>query len=220
MTRLGQSSNDPKRILLIDDQEVVRIGLKKMLSDAFSGVVCGETGDTKEALQLAKENQWDLVILELSIDRKSGLDLLKQIKSALAKVPILVVTRYSEQQWAVRAIKAGAAGYVTKINKAAELLRAAKQVLQGGRYVSASLAETLSADLHRNTPEAIHELLSDRELQVMRLIGSGKTGGEIAALLCISDKTVSTYRARILDKTGMKTNAELIRYAVEQGFID
>lgn len=209
-----------KQILLIDDHEVVRIGLKKVLGDALPIGECSEANSPKEALDLAATKEWDLVILELAIDRNRGLDLLKEIKRTSPKTPILVVTAHSEQQYAVRSLKAGASGYVTKASYASEILSAVKKVVEGGRYVSASFAETLDADLQRNEPENIHEMLSDREFQVMRLIGSGKTVSQIAALLSISDKTVSTYRARILEKSGLKNNAELVRYVVERGLLE
>ncbi len=209
-----------KRILLVDDHEVVRVGLKKIFAEEFSQVIVGEAALPQEAIQLAGKEDWDLIVLELSLGRNSGLDVLKQIKRIQPKVPVLILTGTSEQQYALRAIKAGAAGYVTKISYVADLLQAVKKVVQGGRYISPSLAETLSAHLQDERPEAIHELLSDREFQVMRLIGSGKTVGQIAVMLSISDKTVSTYRARILEKTGMKNNAQVIRYVVERGFFD
>jgi DNA-binding NarL/FixJ family response regulator len=209
-----------KRILLIDDHEVVRIGLKKVLEDAFPLSECNEANTPEKALNLANSKEWDLVILELAIDRNRGLELLKEIKRTRPKTPILVVTAHSEQQYALRSLKAGASGYVAKTCHASEISNAIKRVVEGGRYVSASLAQTLTTDPQRNDPEAIHEMLSDREFQVMRLIGSGKTVGQIAALLSISDKTVSTYRARILEKSGLKNNAELVRYVVERGFLD
>jgi DNA-binding NarL/FixJ family response regulator len=209
-----------ERILLIDDHEVVRIGLKKIFADAFSTVKYGEASSPQEAMLLASQQDWDLVILEISLGHNGGLDLLKQIKRLRPKMPVLVLTELGEQQYALRAIKAGAAGYVTKVSYVTELLQAVKKVAQGGRYVSSSLAETLSEHLNDKPAESIHDLLSDREFQVMRLIGGGKTVSEIALLLAISDKTVSTYRARILEKTGMKNNAELIRYVVERGFVD
>jgi DNA-binding NarL/FixJ family response regulator len=208
------------RILLIDDQEVVRIGLKKLLAEAFPTVECTEATSSQEALKLATQAEWDLIILELSFERNNGLELLKDIKRNHPKVPALILTGHSEQQYALRSLKAGAAGFVTKTSHAVELVKAVKKVAQGGRYVSTSLAETLSADLNRKTPDSIHEMLSDREFQVMRLMGSGKTVGQIATLLSISDKTVSTYRARILEKTRLKNNAELVRYVVENGLID
>jgi len=205
---------------LIDDQEIVRIGLRQVIGGVFPTGTCGEARSSQEALQLASQQDWDLVLLELAIDGNRGLELLKEMKRDRPKMPVLVVSSHPEEQYALRVIRAGAAGYISKASASAELLRAVKAVINGGRYVSPSLAEALSADLHRRDPQAIHETLSDREFQVMRLIGSGKTVGEIAALLGISDKTVSTYRARVLDKTGMRNNAELVRYVVEQGLAD
>ncbi len=209
-----------KRILLVDDHEVVRIGLKQLIAGALSAVAWGETSDAPEALKLAAQQEWDLIVLELALQGNRGLELLKEIRAVRPKVPVLVLTAHSERQYALRAIKAGAAGYVTKSSTSAELVKATRKVISGGRYVSNSLAEALSADLLRKAPEFIHETLSDREFQVLRMIGSGKTVGEIAALLRISDKTVSTYRARILDKTGLKNNAEVVRYVVEHGLVD
>jgi DNA-binding NarL/FixJ family response regulator len=205
---------------LIDDQEIVRIGLRQVIGGVFPTGTCGEARSSQEALQLAIQQDWDLVLLELAIDGNRGLELLKEMKRDRPRMPVLVVSSHPEEQYALRVIRAGAAGYISKASASAELLRAVKAVINGGRYVSPSLAEALSADLHRRDPQAIHETLSDREFQVMRLIGSGKTVGEIAGLLGISDKTVSTYRARVLDKTGMRNNAELVRYVVEQGLAD
>ena len=191
-----------------------------MLADSFSEASCGEAASSQEAIQLAMGEPWDLIILELSLGCYGGLDLLKQIRRMQPQIPVLVFTAYGEQQYALRAIRAGAVGYVTKVSCAAEVVRAVKKVAQGGRFISATLAETLSAHLQKKSPESVHDQLSDRECQVMRLIGTGKTICQIALLLSISDKTVSTYRARILEKTGMKTTAQLIRYMVELGFID
>ena len=205
---------------MIDDQEIVRIGLRQVIGGVFPTGTCGEARSSQEALQLASQQDWDLVLLELAIYGNRGLELLKEMKRDRPKMPVLVVSSHPEEQYALRVIRAGAAGYISKASASAELLRAVKAVINGGRYVSPSLAEALSADLHRRDPQAIHETLSDREFQVMRLIGSGKTVGEIAGLLGISDKTVSTYRARVLDKTGMRNNAELVRYVVEQGLAD
>jgi len=191
-----------------------------MFADSFSEANCGEAASSQEAIQLAMAEPWDLIILELSLGCNGGLDLLKQIRRMQPQIPVLIFTVYGEQQYALRAIRAGAVGYVTKVSCAAEVVRAVKKVAQGGRFISATLAETLSEHLQSNHPESVHDQLSDREFQVMRLIGSGKTISQIAALLSISDKTVSTYRARILEKTGIKNTAELIRYSVERGFVD
>ena len=209
-----------KKILMIDGHEVARVGLKYILEEGIPASILSEAGTAQVALRLIAEQEWDLVLLELSLDGNRGLEVLKEIKRARPHLPVLIVSGYAEKQYAFRAIKAGAAGYFSKNNNAAELVTAATKVLQGGRYVSSSLAETLSADVHRDGAESVSELLSDREFQVMRFIGSGKTVGEIAKVLSLSDKTVSTYRARILEKTGLKNNAEMLRYVVEQGLLD
>jgi len=209
-----------KKILIIDGHEVARVGLKYILEEGIPASILSEAGTAQVALRMVAEQEWDLVLLELSLDGNRGLEVLKEIKRARTHLPVLIVSGYAEKQYAFRAIKAGAAGYFSKNNNAAELVTAARKVLQGGRYVSSSLAETLSADVHRDGAESVSELLSDREFQVMRFIGSGKTVGEIAKVLALSDKTVSTYRARILEKTGLKNNAEMLRYVVEQGLLD
>ena len=209
-----------KKILIIDGHEVARVGLKYILEEGIPASILSEAGTAQVALRMVAEQEWDLVLLELSLDGNRGLEVLKEIKRARPHLPVLIVSGYAEKQYAFRAIKAGAAGYFSKNNNAAELVTAARKVLQGGRYVSSSLAETLSADVHRDGAESVSELLSDREFQVMRFIGSGKTVGEIAKVLALSDKTVSTYRARILEKTGLKNNAEMLRYVVEQGLLD
>jgi len=209
-----------KKILMIDGHEVARVGLKYILEEGIPASILSEAGTAQVALRLIAEQEWDLVLLELSLDGNRGLEVLKEIKRARPHLPVLIVSGYAEKQYAFRAIKAGAAGYFSKNNNAAELVTAATKVLQGGRYVSSSLAETLSADVHRDGAESVSELLSDREFQVMRFIGSGKTVGEIAKVLSLSDKTVSTYRARILEKTGLRNNAEMLRYVVEQGLLD
>jgi two-component system, NarL family, invasion response regulator UvrY len=209
------SGNNVEDILLIDNHEIVRIGVKKLLTETFSHSNYAEAGTVSDALALVSDRDWHLAVLEPALEQDDGLRLLKEIKRLRPRVPILVFTRRSEEQYAIRAIKGGAAGYVTKTGNSAELVQAARQIIRGGRYISPSLAETLSAELHRDLPDSVHDLLSARELEILRLIGWGKTVGEISVLLSISDKTVSTYRARILEKTGMKNNAELVRYAVE-----
>jgi len=154
-------------------------------------------------------------VLDISLGEMSGLDVLKHIKHVRPKLPVLIFTMHSEQQYARRSFKSGAAGYVTKDSSPTELRQAIRRIVAGGRYVSSSLAETLIADLESGELRQPHESLSDREFEVMRLIASGKTVGEIAALLSLSDRTISTYRARILEKMGMRTNAELTHYAVQ-----
>ena len=209
-----------KRILIIDDNEIVRDGLKNILIAQPEASTFGEASTTPEALALATEQDWDLVILDLSLGDRSGLEVLKELKQIRPRLPVLILSMHSEAQYARRAFKAGAAGYITKDSPRAEMVNAINKVTKGGRYVSDALAEELVMDLERGSDRPLHETLSDRELEVMRLIASGKTVGEIAVLLSLSDKTISTYRARILEKMRMKTNAELTHYAIKRGLVD
>jgi len=203
------------RILLVDDHEVVRDGVKKLFDEQPGTIIFGEAGTATEALKLACEQDWDGVVLDLSLRGRDGLELLKELKQTRPKLPVLILSMHSEEQYARRAFKAGAAGYITKDSPGAELVKAINKVIKGERYVSPALAEKLVIDLASGSDGLPHELLSDREFQVMRLIASGKTVSEIAALLTLSDKTISTYRARILEKMGLKTNAELTHYAFQ-----
>jgi len=209
-----------KRILLIDDHEVVREGVKKILNVKPDTTVFGEASAAPTALRLVREQDWDVVLLDLSLGGRSGLELLKELKQIRPRLPVLILSMHPEEQYARRAFKAGAAGYVTKDSSKAELVEAVSSVAAGGKYVSRALAEKLIFDLDRGSDRPPHETLSDRELEVMRLLASGKTVTEIAALLSLSDKTISTYRARVLEKTGLNTNAELIRYAIENKLVD
>ncbi len=208
------------KILIVDDHAVVRAGVKKIFEELHGAADFGEAAGAAEALELARERDWDVVLLDLSLGGRSGLEVLKELKQLRPKLPVLILSMHAEEQYARRAFKAGAAGYVTKDSPREELLRAVKKVTAGGRYVSPTLAEQLVADLERGTDRPPHEALSDREFEVMLLIASGKTVGEIAAQLSLSDNTISTYRARILAKTGMKTNAELTRYAIRNDLVD
>jgi len=213
-------------ILIVDDHAVVRDGVKRIFDEGpASGpvsrpVVFGEAADAHEALALARERDWDVVVLDLSLGGRSGLEVLKELKQLRPRTPVLVLTMHSEEQYARRAFKAGAAGYITKDSPRAELLRAIVKVAEGGRYLSPALAERLVLDLERGEDRPPHERLSDREFQVLTLIASGKTVGEIAALLSLSDKTISTYRARILEKMSMRTNAELTHYAIQNKLVE
>lgn len=209
-----------KRILIIDAHEVVREGLKRILEEQSGAIVVGEAGVYTEAIKLARERDWDVAVLALALDGRGGLEVLKELKRIRSKMPVLVFTMYSESHYARRAFKAGAAGYITKDSPRGELVKAIDKVIAGGRYVSAALAETLSADLARDADRPPHETLSDREFEVLRWIGLGKTVSEIAGLLSLSDKTVSTYRARLLEKMGLNTNAQLIRYAIRNRIVD
>jgi two-component system, NarL family, invasion response regulator UvrY len=208
------------RILIADDHAVFRRGLRETLSEAFSRVAYGEAKTAEETVDCVRQQDWDVVILDISMPGKSGLDILDDVKRLRPRTPVLLLTMHPEQQFARRALKAGAAGYLTKDSVPDELKVAIKRIVAGGRYVSATLAEKLAVDLRKGADIPLHELLSDREFQVLRMIASGKTVKEMAEELSLSVKTVSTYRGRILEKTGMKTNAELIRYALESQLVD
>ena len=208
------------RVLIADDHAVFRRGLKETLAEAFSRVAFGEAKTAQETLEHVRRQDWDLVILDISMPGKSGLDILDDLRRLRPKLPILLLSMHPEQQFARRALKSGAAGYLTKDSVTEELKEAVKKIVAGGRYVSATLAEKLAVDLRLGADTPLHELLSDREFQVLRMIASGKTVKDISEELGLSVKTVSTYRARILEKTGMRTNAELIRYALQTQIVD
>jgi len=192
----------------------VRDGIKRILEEQPGEITVGEAGAAQEAIELVRQETWDAVVLDISLGGRSGLELIKELKQIRPKLPVLILSMHSEEQYARRAFRAGAAGYITKDNSRAELVAAVNKVIEGGRYVSPALAERLVFDIERGSDRPPHELLSDREFEVMQLIASGKTVGEIAEQLSLSDKTISTYRARILEKMGMKTNAELVYYAI------
>jgi two-component system invasion response regulator UvrY len=208
-----------KRILLVDDHEVVRDGVKRILDRPDHTMTYGEASNGPEALRLVRELDWHLAVLDISLGEGSGLEVLKELKHIRPNMPVLILTMHSEEQYARRAFKAGAAGYVTKDSSRSELAEAVEKVMKGGTYVSRSLAEKLVVYFANNTERPLHELLSDREFEVMRWIASGKTVTEIAALLTLSDKTISTYRARILEKMEMKNNAELMHYALRNNLV-
>jgi DNA-binding NarL/FixJ family response regulator len=212
--------NQVVRVLIVDDHEVVRDGVKKILGEQPGTITFGEASTAPEALKLARECDWDVAVLDLSLGSRNGLEVLKELRKVRPKLPVLILSMHSEEQYARRAFKAGAAGYITKDTPRAELVKAVNKVIEGGRYVSPALAEKLIVDLERGTDRPPHESLSDREFEVMTLIASGKTVGEIAAMLSLSDKTISTYRARILEKMGMKNNAELTHYAIQNKLVD
>jgi two-component system, NarL family, invasion response regulator UvrY len=208
-----------RKILLVDDHEVVRDGVKKLFDDQPDPIVFGEASTIAEALKLVAEQAWDGAVIDLSLRGRDGLELLKELKQMRPRLPVLVLSMHSEAQYARRAFKAGADGYVTKDSPGAELVKAIYKVLKGEKYVSPALAEKLVIELGRSAEGPPHETLSDREYQVFYLIASGKTVGEIAEMLSLSDKTISTYRARILEKMGLKTNAELTHYAFQNKLI-
>lgn len=208
------------RVLIVDDHGVVREGLKNILQENAGGTVFGEASNATEAVALARDEEWDVVVLDISLGGRSGLDVLRELKDVRPRLPVLVLSMHSEEQYARRAFKAGAAGYITKDMPRTDLATAVLKVAGGGRYVSPTLAERLVDDYDRGSDRPRHETLSDREFEVMRLIASGKTVGEIAAMLSLSDRTISTYRARLLEKMGMKTNAELTHYAISNKLVE
>lgn len=208
------------KVLIVDDHEVVREGLKRIFAEEHRDAVFGEAGSAAEALELAEQRDWDVVVLDLSLGERSGLEVLKVLKTSNPRLPVLVLSMHSEEQYARRAFKGGAAGYITKDSPRSDLMLAFNKVLYGGRYISPQLAERLVGDYQIGTDQPRHQTLSDREFEVLRLIASGRTVGEIAALLALSDSTISTYRARILEKLDMRTNAELTHYAIQNRLVD
>ncbi len=206
------------RLLLVDDHAVVRRGVRAILEDSLPDIAVREASNGDEALALLAES-FDAVVLDLAMPGRDGLDLLAEIKHRHPKLPVLIMSLYSEEQFAVRALRAGAAGYLTKSMAPEQLITAVTKVLRGGRYISESLAERLAAELVEHAPESPHDRLSDRELDVMRGLAAGRSVSEIAAQMHLSVKTVSTYRARLLEKMGMSTNAELTRYALDAGLV-
>jgi two-component system, NarL family, invasion response regulator UvrY len=207
------------KILLADDHAVVRHGLKQILTDAFKRATYGEARNAREALDLVWKQDWDVVVLDITMPGRNGLDVLREIKQSKPRLPVLVLSMHPENQFAVRVLKSGASGYMTKESAPDELVGAVKKVMAGGRYVSNALAENLAASLSANqkTPQ---EKLSDREFEVLRHIASGKMVADIAREMSLSVKTISTYRARILEKMGMKNNAELMHYAIQHRLVE
>ncbi len=208
------------KVLIVDDHALLRSGLRRILSDELEGIEVGEASTADEMMAQVRVSRWDLVLLDISMPGRSGLDALRDVRALRPRLPVLILSMHSEEQFAIRALKAGAAGYITKERAPEELIGAVKKVLPGGRYVSASLAEKLAEELSAGLSEEMpHERLSARELEVLLGIASGKVVSEIAASLCLSVKTVSTYRARILEKMRMRTNADLMNYAIRRGLI-
>ena len=207
------------RILIADDHAILRRGLKEILADEFEGAVLDEAGNAQEVLAQVQSRAWDLLILDITMPGRSGLDLLREVQQFRPKLPVLILSMHPENQYAKRVLRAGAAGYMNKETAPKELVKAVRKVLAGGRYVSAALAEKLAADLAADVARLPHERLSDREFEVLRMIASGKTASQIAEELHLSVTTVSTYRARILEKMGMTNNAELMRYAMDSRLV-
>jgi two-component system, NarL family, invasion response regulator UvrY len=199
---------------------VVRQGLKLILADHFKRAHFGEARNAQEALDSVMRNGWDVVVLDINMPGRSGLEVLKEIKRVKPKLPVLVLSMNPEDQFAVRMLKAGAAGYLTKESAGNELVGAIEKVTNGGRYISPSLAERMASYLDMDVQKAPHERLSDREFLILRMMASGKTVSQIGRELSLSVKTISTYRTRLLQKMDMKNNAELTHYALQKGLVE
>jgi two-component system invasion response regulator UvrY len=208
------------RILIADDHAVVRRGLKEILADALPGAEFSEAGNGDEVLSQLGKTPISLLVLDISMPGRSGMDVLREVKHAYPRIPVIILSCQPEEQYAVRCLRAGAAAYINKESAPEELAMATKKILGGGRYVSASLAEKLIANLDADAGKPPHELLSDREFEVMKMIAAGVPLTEIGDRLHVSVKTISTYRARIMEKMQMKSNAELTRYAMTHSLID
>lgn len=208
------------KVLVVDDFPLFRRGVRDLVIEGFQGAKIGEAGNAHEMLELLRRKLWDVAVMDISMPGINGLDAIKQVKQEFPHLPVLVLSMYPEEQYAIRMIKAGADGYLTKSSAPEELVNAIKKVHEGGKYVSPSLGEALAFTVKLGAEKRPHELLSDREYEVLCLIGSGKTVGEIADAMNLSVTTISTYRGRILEKMCMKTNAELTRYALKQGLVE
>jgi two-component system invasion response regulator UvrY len=208
------------RILIADDHPIVRQGLRQLIDKTTDMVVADEASSGWEVLNRARASYCDVVLLDISMPGLNGLDILRQLKKESPKLPVLILSMHSEEQYAVRAFRVGASGYLTKQSAPDELLTAIRKVSMGGKYVSSSLAEKLASDLEISAEQLPHETLSDREYQVMRMIAAGKTVAEIAEELSLSVQTISTYRSRILQKMHMKNNVELANYAIRNQLLD
>jgi two-component system, NarL family, invasion response regulator UvrY len=207
-------------ILLVDDHEILRRGLRDLLMERFGEMMIGEAKDVREAITLIVQQTWDLVLLDLNLPGRDGLEVLQEARRLRPKMPILILTHHAEDLYGLRAIKMGAAGYLCKQSVSEELVIAVNRILAGGKYISPSLAERMAANFSGDASETSHESLSHRELQVLRLVALGKSVREIATELSLSEKTVATYRTRITQKMGLKTNIEIARYSLKHGLVD
>jgi two-component system, NarL family, invasion response regulator UvrY len=208
------------KVLVADDHAVVREGIKRIIADTEDISVTGEAADGPELLEMAGRGRWDVILLDLSMPGTSGLDALHQLRAQYPDLPILVLSIHPEEQYGVRALTAGASGYVQKTSPPADLIQAIRTVAEGRRYVTPAVASSLASRVDRLSPKLPHERLSNREFQVMCLIASGKSVGDIARELSLSVKTVSTFRGRILEKLKLRHNAEITRYAIRHGLVD
>ncbi len=208
------------RILIADDHAIVRRGVKEILEREMEDVACGQADNGAEVLRQVQSHYWDLILLDITMPGRSGLEVLGDLKRIRPELPVLVLTMHPEDQYGKRMLKAGASGYMNKESAPEELIKAIRKVVSGGRYVSAELAEKLAVNLREDALRPSHEILSNREFEILRMIASGKTVSQIADELKLSVTTVSTYRARILEKMHMNTTTELIRYALRSQIVD
>ena len=208
------------RILMADDHAIVREGLKHIIAKTDDMTVAGEADSGQQLLDKVREQRFDVLLLDIGLPGRNGLEVLKQIKTDLPRLPVLVLTIYPEEQYALRVLRAGASGYLTKESAPERLVEAIRKVSAGGRYVSPSLAERLAVEAAGDISKPLHESLSDREYQVFCMIALGKTASEIADELSLSVKTISTHRARLLQKMQMKNNSELTHYAMQNHLVD
>ena len=209
-----------KKILVVDDHAVVRRGLQQIISDSLDAVVVNEAKNGSEALAFARKGQYDLVLLDISLPDRTGIDVLKDLKAFQPDLPVLMLSIHPEEQYAIRALRAGASGYLTKASPPEELITAISKVLSGEKYITATFAQQLISNLDKENAVLPHQNLSDREYQVMCLLAQGRTPKQIGSDLKVSIKTVSTYRSRILEKLKIHSNAEITRYCLEHQLID
>lgn len=208
------------RMLVVDDHEVVRRGTRQVLAEGFPDATFGEAATAAEAMGLLQAERWDLLVLDINLPGRSGLEVLEEVRRLWPRLPVLVLSAYPEEEFAVRCLRLGASGYLTKSSAADELMAAVRKALEGGKYVTAALAERLASVLGGGVRGEPHESLSGRELQVVRLVATGRSMKEIAAELHLSEKTIATYRARIAEKLGVSTNVELTRYALQHKLVE
>ncbi len=208
------------KILIADDHAIVREGLKQIVAEESDMKVTGEAANASELFELLDKDSWEIVVLDINMPGKSGLEALKEMKTRNIKVPVLILSMFSEEQYGIRAIKAGAAGYLKKVSAPTELVSAIRKIVGGGKYISPTLAEKLADNFDVNNKKALHQNLSDREYQIMCFISLGKSAEEIAEELAISIHTVYSYRNRILEKMHLKSNVELTQYAIQNKLIE
>lgn len=207
------------RILIADDHAIVRKGLKQLILEEYPSAILTEVNDGKSLITEAVKNDWDVIICDISMPGRSGLEALQEIKAINSKIPVLILSMYPEDQYALRVLKAGASGYLSKDSVHEELIKAIQTVCLGRKYITTSIAEKLADTLNTDSEKQPHELLSNREFDVLKMLAAGRSVSAIADQLNLSATTVSTYRSRVMEKMSMKTNAELIRYALEKALI-